>query len=113
MRLEKDQKEKGDKEKPYYVTTGKPWRTHGGMDGRPVPYFSDNISAAWEVVEKMGSDPKYGNMFAVFLFKQPQQLNRKGWDKRGVGYNEGGMLTFAPTAPLAICRAALKATCKD
>lgn len=56
--------------------------------------FSTSISAAWEVVEKMSSTP----MGAFQLTEM-----REGWEAHWPGVD-----VFAPTAPLAICRAALK-----
>ena len=98
LRTEKEQRERGDRGKPYYVTTGKPWRTHGGMDGRPVPCFSDNVSAAWQVVEKMDR----------FTLQRTWGRDERGWKvecwKDSI---TDYVRAFATTAPLAICRAAL------
>jgi hypothetical protein len=57
-----------------------------------LPFYSQNISAAWEVVEKMKED------FCISLIKD-------------LGYSAdfGGWLSDADTAPHAICLAALKA----
>ena len=41
---------------PYYIPSGKPWRTHR-IDSRYVPYFSTDVSEAWRVVVKMSEPP--------------------------------------------------------
>lgn len=41
-----------DSDFPYYIPSGKPKRTHM-LDARPLPRFSRDIPAAWEVVKKM------------------------------------------------------------
>lgn len=82
----------------YVVDTGKITTT--------LPCYSENISAAWEVVEKITYPD--GRLTAAF------QLSRWSlytaifcFEKTG-----GGQFNFegvAPTAPRAICLAALKA----
>lgn len=65
-----------------------------------VPHYSINIAAAWEVVEKM-------EMWVVPA--HDSQGDRAGWNACPYGdYSKYGA-TNANTAPLAICRAALKA----
>lgn len=69
-------------------------------------HYSTDISAAWEVVEKLRSDRLWFTMM---------QDNTDIWDvKLWRGESKGWFPTVeyygnAPTAPLAICRAALKA----
>ena len=78
-----------------------------GNDGtgtRSVPPFSANLAAAWKVVAEM---ERRGFFVA---------LDNRGWRETdgywcefaSADYEEGGRAT-APTAPLAICRAALAA----
>lgn len=59
-----------------------------------LPYYSSDISAAWEVVEKLGS----GN-FAGLDYRSG------GWLAR---IYRGDSPGWYPTAPLAICHAALQ-----
>lgn len=61
-------------------------------------YYSTDISAAWEVVEKQ-------NVFQVI----------KSGDAWMVRYHDGTYMdsVMAPTAPLAICRAALLAVMEE
>jgi len=59
-------------------------------------HYSRNISAAWQVVEKLCRDGR-----KVYVFNHPD-----GWHECDI---DGVLLASAPSAPLAICRAALKA----
>jgi hypothetical protein len=66
--------------------------------GYPSP-FSTSIESAWGVAEQMG------------MWVGPHVKgngNQEGWEA-GVGWEDGGPWAHAKTAPLAICRAALKA----
>jgi len=76
---------------------------HGGVG---CPDYSTSISAAWEVVEKLCQHDKF------------IQLTRGSWNQKTNSWTtwivevDGPSSTErveAPTAPLAICRAALKA----
>lgn len=63
------------------------------------PRYSTDIAAAWEVADKMADDwPEY------FVHKRDGEW-MVTWGFDGYGYEEA----TAPTAPLAICRAALAA----
>ena len=77
--------------------------THLNADDKAccVPYYSTDISSAWEVVEKLALT------FELGWLPTDKGLN---WDasfgeKRG---SEEGTTTYAETAPHAICLAALK-----
>ena len=75
----------------------------------PKPY-STFIAAAWEVVEKLRSMKQYGHGFRVEW--TDSELWVAGWVVVGDrGQDELSMVNYAEgdTAPLAICRAALKA----
>lgn len=99
----------------------------------PVPAYSTDIAAAWEVVEKMHG--RWGH-FTIVLVENPHGTTNRGrpcdWEVVPVfeltHYDEGGFfkpakrlptglrddelddpIGWADTAPLAICRAALKA----
>jgi hypothetical protein len=67
---------------------------NGGRDY--IPKYSQEIAAAWEVVEKM----KYESFRLTHWTNNPRQ----GWECEFNGY-----LIKANTAPHAICLAALKA----
>lgn len=72
--------------------------TEDGWAG--IPRYSTDIAAAWEVVEKLRHlDPILST-------------DRCEWE---CGFGEGptGHSAYAPTAPLAICRAALRTTQGD
>lgn len=64
-----------------------------------IPYYSTDIAAAWEVVEKV---QRINGRFRVDIVGPCQ-----GSDEYSVGFLP--MLSGYGTAPLAICRAALKA----
>jgi hypothetical protein len=66
-----------------------------------VPKYSSNIADAWLVVEKMQ------NHFNFFLARHFAAFDGK-WEAIFEG-KEGEFVADAPTAPLAICRASLKA----
>lgn len=69
-----------------------------------VPFYSTDIAAAWEVVEKLKSSSFYIEFYIEFY------INR--WQCHFCHETNGGVncrRSYAPTAPLAICRAALKA----
>jgi hypothetical protein len=69
-----------------------------------LPKFSASISAAWEVVERL---IKHNPLSLDYLVDENNVL---GWQANfRMGYN----VAFAPTAPLAICRAALLAVMKE
>jgi hypothetical protein len=79
----------------------------------PVPAFSQEIAAAWLVVEKLIIDPPegsydYGPWWDIEGPSPGSPLWGAGW-KYGVDYEGESWLTSGAgeTAPLAICRAAL------
>ena len=76
-----------------------------------VPNFSTDISAAWEVVEKMCDGDK--NKFMIYRFgfgpKKPKIRWRVSW---GQGWENLLSYCDAESAPLAICRAALLTVCE-
>lgn len=75
----------------------------------PVPRYSTDIAAAWEALEV--ASKKVNASFNVGLYTWPkkhynvQMSGGKGWG----GFGEANPCVQADTAPLAICRAALKA----
>ncbi len=76
------------------------WKWNGLRDWIPLPKFSTDIAAAWEVVEKLNrSKRRVALCFTRSL----------GWSVILPGPDDS---THSDTAPLAICRAALKAVTK-
>lgn len=66
----------------------------------PLPHYSTSIEAAWQVVEKMRPDWEVQIQNHEWRTAEPMD----GWTVR-----IGCHIATAPTAPLAICRAALAA----
>lgn len=64
---------------------------------------STSIEAAWQVVEKMR-----GRGWTMTL-NQEAEMQFEPWDCRFFGPNDRRAIAHGNTAPLAICRAALKA----
>lgn len=75
-----------------------------GYDG--LPRYSTDIGAAWEVAEKMVSD---GHVFIV----KGDGLRTGDFSPRWTVLCDNLPRTDADSAPLAICRAALKAQLKE
>ena len=65
----------------------------------PLPQYSTDISAAWQVVEKI--------KHTLFIIRQDDAWFIGSSDK--LYHDNMNIISEAPTAPLAICRAALKA----
>ena len=91
------------------------------MEVSPIPEYSTDIAAAWEVVEKLKQVPKkdaYGQPILYNWIAVEQHI--KGWIA-GLKYFENfegdyfmtDNYVVADTAPLAICLAALKAKGTD
>lgn len=57
----------------YYIPSGKPWRTHS-IDARPVPRFTEDIAAAWTVVEKTSELP-FAWTWALFTMMEGERGN--------------------------------------
>lgn len=95
--------EEEDRQFPYYVPSGKPWRTHGGCDGVPLPQFSTSIAAAWEVVERIKSLTRYGDQ--EWPTRQPWLAFCDALSNEEDGFN----LNFWSVDPRTISLAALNA----
>lgn len=101
-----------DKEWPLFIPSGKPWRTHK-IDATPVPQFTENISATWQVVKKMEkagwlwdfSAEVNGSYTAMFQKFKDGEFYGVGCD--GKLYLPPTGETSANTDMLAICRASL------
>lgn len=76
-----------------------------------VPPYSTDIAAAWDVVEKLGN--WHGFDFLVWRTAEASQYHegdwQAGWYEAGFDGPESRASAYAKTAPIAICRAALKA----
>lgn len=86
-------------------------RNHGYYNCKKLLRYSTDIAAVWEVVEKMPSP--FGIMKG---YKETYGVGKLGWvvnwcrEQYCDGWDcEHGNEAWAETAPLAICRAALKA----
>ena len=73
---------------------GKGWKDSSGGFYKEVPNYSTDISAAWEVVEKLTSTLGYKISLETY--------DGKVWTVKPCGVSD-------TTAPMAICKAALKA----
>lgn len=73
-------------------------RSKGGAAELCLPYYSSDIAAAWQVVEKMAEK---GDL--IFL------QTHRGDDEQYAATFVEPFTAYAPTVPLAVCRAALKA----
>ena len=69
-------------------------------NGSSLPPYSTSIAAAWEIVEKRVSEAKSTDNDFALVWEPEQNTWCAQFD---------GIQAFADTAPLAICRAALKA----
>jgi hypothetical protein len=84
-----------------------------------LPYYSTSIAAAWEVVEKLwisGDGPYWVGDFFLEWWQDGEWLVCN----KPIGVRDGaikamcdGKKTGKPSAPLAICRAAIKAMYND
>jgi len=75
-----------------------------------IPEYSTDISAAWEVVEKIKDNPKYGGDFAVHFMRSPYRKPPSWWAGfYSSDYDNCFQFPWseAETAALAICRFAL------
>lgn len=95
----------------YWVGNGVQF---GDMRVQNVPDYSTDISAAWEVYEKIISDCKSNNGEPdFFMLNAYQACPERGWYIAKIwAHYDGDIVEFeltAPSAPLAICRAALLA----
>jgi hypothetical protein len=77
-----------------------------------VPFYSINISAAWQVVEKF---VEQGDKFHIFRYGNWNKKESKKCWQSYMGKAEYNLFPFASadTAPLAICRAALLAVSEE
>lgn len=87
---------------PYYIPSGKSWRTHR-IDAIPVPGFSTDILAAWLVVTEMRRQDRYHG----FCWSVHQEI---GYDEH-VPEDLGWLLFERDASEVArlICRGALRA----
>lgn len=81
-------------------------KTHTVMSQLTIPHYSTDISAAWEVVEKL-FDGGFDTEIQVYLTDENKRLHRVvlNESKR----QENAFCEFAESAQQAICLAALRA----
>ena len=90
-----------DKEFPYYIPSGKPWRTHQ-IDAKPLPRFSGDISDAWPVLERLierGLTEDFFNTLQAVV----GITGRPAWEHLRII----GIVISSGKFPEAICHAAL------
>jgi len=77
------------------------------IDKDKLPHYSTDIAAAWQVIEwlEKNTTEKYNS---PSLFSVPHGWSMVLYEKRD-NHAPAWLDAFAPTAPLAICRAALLA----
>ena len=99
----------GDGKKvPYYIPSGSSWATHA-MTSVPLPKYSTEIAAAWLVVDKMrGRWATNGSAAAAGVFRLEQDDEGGFRVALGEGPDSAERSVTAPSAPEAICRAALE-----
>jgi hypothetical protein len=78
----------------------------GGGGLEVIPHYSTGIASAWQVVESATSWP---HEFAIEQVATIDGSMRMEWRARFRDTGEPDDWSYAPTAPLAICLAALKA----
>lgn len=86
--------------------------SRGGFTEPIVPKYSTEIEIAWRVIEKMRNTQIQGHVGPTRLHSL-RQCSGKDWDLAwcsDFGFTEA---VLAPTAQLAICRAAIKAKGKE
>lgn len=72
---------------------------------RSVPPYSTDIAAAWQIVEKLKAiDVEFSLYYREWDGGRDEAHRWSAWFREGAEYQ-----VYAPTAPLAICRAALLA----
>ena len=96
------------KKVPYYIPSGGPWAANA-MTSRPLPKYSTEVAAAWLVVEKLrGRWARDGSADAPAAFRMEQDDEGAFRVALGVGPDGAELSVTAPSAPEAICRAALE-----
>ena len=104
---------KEGKRPPYYIPSGHPWETHA-ISSKPLPKYSTEIVAAWEVVEAVR---KRGWLVRIEHASVSEGVADAGTSAEAEPYWRVAIWTtdahvphIAPTVAAAICRAALLAT---
>jgi hypothetical protein len=88
-----------------------PYYPYDAGSANVVPYYSTNISEAWEVVTKLAERGLWMTMLTPFNAADGFHV---AYTPHGEAQWQAGLGTvIADTAPLAICRAALKALDKE
>lgn len=91
-----------ESDRPFYIPSGKPWRTHS-IDAIPVPRYSQDIAAAWLVATRLVEQG-----YEVLVSNEAD-----GWScelavsEEMFKSGQRGYISIKATAPEAICAAAL------
>lgn len=89
-----------------WVEEGDYFYVDGDGESHVLPNYSTDIAAAWQVVEKMQSEP----LEYYFEINKTPSIPYSKTGKSHWHCELGGAFVFDESAPLAICRAALLAT---
>lgn len=101
------------------IWTDEPWQATSNPQSisglENVPHYSTNIADAWMVVEKMG---RWHGFDFMIVMPDPEQTfhlrtYEAGWYEATNDGPERRVVSYADTAPLAICLAALKAVSQE
>lgn len=80
---------------------GHPMDAYWEMNSKPLPHYSTDIAAAWQVVEKL-------DLFRGTALLGANSGHDRGWQIVEECQDLGDIIAEAETAPLVICLAALK-----
>jgi hypothetical protein len=87
----------------WHPTKGDPESPNPGASAFPPPSYTTDIAAAWDVVETL-------NKKGIYLWAVGQEDSFPGWSADFGRNHQSAHVAWGETAPLAICRAALKAS---
>ncbi|KKL10661.1 hypothetical protein LCGC14_2553610 [marine sediment metagenome] len=93
-----------DKRFPYFIPSGKPWRTHK-IDGRPLPNFTESLDDCFKWLMPKLVELGFDNVAVQFTWQ-------KGYYGEGhcahLFRNHIGKTAYANTPALALCKAVEK-----
>lgn len=92
-----------------YCPPDYPGILHGGLN--VIPHYSTDISDAWLVVEKLYGQYDLAICTAIISDSEQERQWHVVLEEKDTDHDIA--IVYAPTAPLALCRAALKALSID
>jgi hypothetical protein len=92
---------------PYYVPSGKPWRTHGRCDGATLPFFSTDIADAWMVVAEFQRGWRNKKAAAAIDLHISDCCAEEDCFCKIKAPDIRDVMAGGTTMPMAICKAAL------